>query len=161
MSDVVDVHRQPLTPYTLQVGYLACVLLLSETNEFLRLIINSTKNDLSSQNQEIQALALACIANVGGREFAETLSSDVQKILLSQHSHATVRKKAALCMLRLLRKYPEAFGEDGISNVPGHRDQLIDLLVRIEPPKWFMPVAEGGGWPLHLHATCVLCTHDD
>jgi AP-2 complex subunit alpha len=110
------------------VGYLACVLLLSETNEFLRLIINSTKNDLASQNQEIQALALACIANVGGREFAETLAGDVQKILLSQNSHATLKKKAALCMLRLLRKYPEAFGEDGISNVPGHRDKLIDLL---------------------------------
>ena len=57
--------------------YLACVLLLSETNEFLRLVINSVKNDLNSHNEEIQSLALACVANVGGREFAETLAPDV------------------------------------------------------------------------------------
>ena len=38
------------------VGYLACVLLLSETNEFLRLVINSVKNDLNSHNDEIQVL---------------------------------------------------------------------------------------------------------
>ena len=25
------------------------------------------------------------------------------------------KKKAALCMLRLLRKYPEGFGEDGVT----------------------------------------------
>jgi hypothetical protein len=110
----------------------------------------------------VQALALSCVANVGGREFAETLLPDVQKILLSSRSRPQVigpvrlgavlalakaeasprpsrpacaarvmvasrhlcppcscsdqcftgcdqaKKKAALCMLRLLRKYPEA-----------------------------------------------------
>ena len=40
--------------YIAAVRYLACVLLLSETNEFLRLIINSCKVDLASQNEEIQ-----------------------------------------------------------------------------------------------------------
>ncbi len=55
--------------------------------------------------------------------------SDVQKILLSSHSHATSKKKAALCLLRLLRKYPEGFGEDGISGMPDQRDKLLDLLV--------------------------------
>jgi AP-2 complex subunit alpha len=41
------------------VGYLACVLLLSETNEFLRLVINSVKNDLNSHNEEIQVRVCA------------------------------------------------------------------------------------------------------
>jgi len=110
------------------VGYLACVLLLSETNEFLRLIINSVKNDLMSNNDEIQAIALACVANVGGREFAETLTIDVQRILLSPKSRPQAKKKAALCMLRLLRKYPEGFGEDGVGGIPEFKDRLLDLL---------------------------------
>jgi len=42
------------TRTNVQVGYLACVLLLRETNEFLLLITNSTKNDLLSNNVEIQ-----------------------------------------------------------------------------------------------------------
>ena len=76
-------HMEALNLITAQgyaektVGYLACVLLLSETNEFLRLVINSVKNDLASHNDEVQSLALACVANVGGREFAETLAPDV------------------------------------------------------------------------------------
>uniref|UniRef100_A0A7S4P6S8 Clathrin/coatomer adaptor adaptin-like N-terminal domain-containing protein n=1 Tax=Guillardia theta TaxID=55529 RepID=A0A7S4P6S8_GUITH len=127
-------HMEALNLITAQgysekmVGYLACVLLLSETNEFLRLIINSVKNDLMSANEEIQGLALACVANVGGREFAETLAGDVQRILLSNHSRPQARKKAALCMLRLLRKYPDAFGEDGIGGNQDQRDSLYDLL---------------------------------
>mmetsp|Transcript_20667 Transcript_20667/g.49871 ORF Transcript_20667/g.49871 Transcript_20667/m.49871 type:complete len:189 (-) Transcript_20667:1458-2024(-) len=91
------------------VGYLACVLLLSETNEFLRLIINSTKNDLQSQNEEIQALALACIANVGGREFAETLASDVERILLSNHSHATAKKEGCTLPPQAAAQVPSCF----------------------------------------------------
>jgi len=53
-------HMEALNLITTQgyaektVGYLACVLLLSETNEFLRLVINSVKNDLNSHNDEIQ-----------------------------------------------------------------------------------------------------------
>ena len=61
--------------------------------------------------------------------YAYYTHSDVQKILLSSQSHATSKKKAALCMLRLLRKYPEGFGEDGISGIPDQRDKLLDLLV--------------------------------
>ena len=57
-SQTMDTHAYTHTP----VGYLACVLLLSETNEFLRLVINSVKNDLMSHNEEIQSLALACVA---------------------------------------------------------------------------------------------------
>ena len=55
-------HMEALNLITAQgyaektVGYLACVLLLSETNEFLRLVINSVKNDLASHNDEIQSL---------------------------------------------------------------------------------------------------------
>ena len=110
-------HMEALNLITAQgyaektVGYLACVLLLSETNDFLRLVINSVKNDLMSHNEEVQSLALACVANVGGREFAETLAGDVQRILLAPSGKNQCRKKAALCLLRLLRKYPEGFDD--------------------------------------------------
>lgn len=43
------------------------------------------KNDLVSQNEDIQCLALACVANVGGKEFSEALISDVEKLLHSTY----------------------------------------------------------------------------
>jgi hypothetical protein len=39
-------------------------------------------------------------ANVGGREFADSLAGDVQRILVSSTVRPIVRKKAALCLLR-------------------------------------------------------------
>jgi AP-2 complex subunit alpha len=44
------------------------------------------------------------VANVGGREFADSLAGDVQKILTNPSVRPIVRKKAALCLLRLFRK---------------------------------------------------------
>ncbi|ETO12588.1 adaptor-related protein complex 2, alpha subunit, partial [Reticulomyxa filosa] len=90
-----------------QVGYVAVSLLLIEHTEMLRLCIQTIKNDLASPNEVFQSLALTCIANVGGVEFAEALTSDVQRLLVSGTSLAFVRKKAALCLLRLLRQYPD------------------------------------------------------
>jgi hypothetical protein len=66
--DVDFGHMEALNLITTQgyaektVGYLACVLLLSETNEFLRLVINSVKNDLNSHNEEIQVHMPCCRA---------------------------------------------------------------------------------------------------
>jgi AP-2 complex subunit alpha len=64
-------------------GYVACTLMLNEQNDILRLIIQSVKNDLNSANENTQCLALTCIANVGGEEFAESLVGDVQRLLVS------------------------------------------------------------------------------
>ncbi|KAJ3431183.1 ap-2 complex subunit alpha [Anaeramoeba flamelloides] len=90
-----------------QIGYLAVALLLNENDEFIKLIINSIHNDLLSGNEHSQCLALTAIANIGGKEMAEALTSDVQKLLVSQSSSNFVKKKAALCLLRLFRKYPD------------------------------------------------------
>ena len=65
-------------------GYVACSILLNETHPLLRMIIQSIKNDLNSRDDTHQCLALACIANVGGQEFAESLTGDVQKLLFSR-----------------------------------------------------------------------------
>mmetsp|Transcript_3951 Transcript_3951/g.14937 ORF Transcript_3951/g.14937 Transcript_3951/m.14937 type:complete len:1073 (-) Transcript_3951:55-3273(-) len=89
------------------VGYLACTLLLNEGHEMVTLITHSMKRDLNSKNPFSQALALTAIANIGGQEQAEALSQDVQKLLVSSHTQPDVRKKAALTLLKLYRKYPE------------------------------------------------------
>eukprot|EP01027_Heterolobosea_sp_BB2_P019911 GEZU01028060.1.p1 GENE.GEZU01028060.1~~GEZU01028060.1.p1 ORF type:complete len:1005 (-),score=379.00 GEZU01028060.1:294-3308(-) len=105
------------------LGYLACTLLLNENHELLTLITNSIKQDLVNKNVEnFQCLALCAIANVGGKDFAEALAQDVQKILVAGETKSLVRKKAALCLLRLYRKYPEILPPDTWS------ERVINLL---------------------------------
>lgn len=87
-----------------QVGYTVTSVLLNEHHDFLRLVINSIRNDVISRNETFQCLALSLISNVGGKEFADSLAGDVQSILVSNTVRPIVRKKAALCLLRLYRK---------------------------------------------------------
>jgi hypothetical protein len=51
---------------------------------------------------------LLCAANLGGQEFAESLSPDIAKLLVNNKSGPFVTKKAALCLLRLIRKFPDS-----------------------------------------------------
>ncbi|KAL3140296.1 hypothetical protein ABBQ38_004564 [Trebouxia sp. C0009 RCD-2024] len=83
---------------------MACSVLLTEKDEFLRLIINSIRNDLISRNEAFQALALSFIGNVGGQEMASLLAVDVMALVTNGAVRPIIRKKAALCLLRLLRK---------------------------------------------------------
>jgi AP-2 complex subunit alpha len=87
-----------------QVGYVVCGLLLSENDALLRLVINSVRTDLLSRNEAFQCLALEFTANVGGAEFAQLLAADVLSVVSHGATRPLVRKKAAFCLLRLLRK---------------------------------------------------------
>ncbi|KAL9631483.1 MAG: hypothetical protein Q9164_005870, partial [Protoblastenia rupestris] len=89
-----------------QIGYLAVTLFLHEQHELLHLVVNSIRKDLMNHNELYNCLALHAIANVGGREMGEALSEDVHRLLISPSSKAFVKKKAALTLLRLYRKYP-------------------------------------------------------
>jgi len=95
-----------------QVGYAVTSVLVNENNDFLRLAINAVRNDILSRNEANQCLALAFAANVGGPEFSEALASDVMKLLVSNASRPVVKKKAALCLLRLYRKNPDIISAD-------------------------------------------------
>ena len=97
------------------MGYLACSLLLNENHEMVTLITQCMKNDLNSKNPNDQCLALTAVANIGGKEQAESLAQDVQKLLISNETKLTVRKKAALTLLNLYRKYPESLPPDSWS----------------------------------------------
>ena len=102
-------------------GYLAVTLLITETDDLVRLVINSMRKDLEDHNEIHNCLALQAIADLGGKEVAESLVADVYKLLVSGYvcmgvityliecssSINFVRKKAALCLLRLYRRHPD------------------------------------------------------
>ncbi|KAK4709114.1 hypothetical protein R3W88_030039 [Solanum pinnatisectum] len=105
-----------------QVGYIVTSCLLNENHDFLRLAINTVRNDIVGRNETFQCLALTLIGNIGGREFAESLAPDVQKLLISSSCRPLVRKKAALCLVRLFRKNPD------VMNVDSWSDRMAQLL---------------------------------
>lgn len=65
------------------IGYLAITLLLHEKHDFTPLIINSIKRDLLDSNEYYNCLALHAIANIGGKEMGDILTSDVNQLLMS------------------------------------------------------------------------------
>ncbi|KAJ5144870.1 hypothetical protein N7448_002262 [Penicillium atrosanguineum] len=89
-----------------QIGYLAVTLFLHEEHELLHLVVNSIRKDLLDHNELNNCLALHAVANVGGRELGEALATEVHRLLISPTSKAFVKKKAALTLLRLYRKFP-------------------------------------------------------
>ncbi|KAL7173834.1 hypothetical protein ACSBR2_033154 [Camellia fascicularis] len=105
-----------------QVGYIVTSCLLNENHDFLRLAINTVRNDIIGRNETFQCLALTLVGNIGGRDFSESLAPDVQKLLISSSCRPLVRKKAALCLLRLYRKNPD------VVNVDGWSDRMAQLL---------------------------------
>ncbi|THG03708.1 hypothetical protein TEA_021950 [Camellia sinensis var. sinensis] len=126
---------------SLYVGYIVTSCLLNENHDFLRLAINTVRNDIIGRNETFQCLALtlvtgptnlldmskvrlqiAQVGNIGGKDFSESLAPDVQKLLISSSCRPLVRKKAALCLLRLYRKNPD------VVNVDGWSDRMAQLL---------------------------------
>lgn len=76
------------------------------------LVTNSLKNDLNSRNQYIVGLALTALGNICSTEMARDLGPELEKLLSSTNPY--IRKKAALCACRVLRKIPdllESFAE--------------------------------------------------
>jgi len=59
-------------------------LLLTENSDLIKLVVNSIRKDLEDYNEIHNCLALHAIANIGGREMAESLSVDVQRLLVSR-----------------------------------------------------------------------------
>ena len=105
------------------VGYMAIAMMIKPGDELLTLVINSMRADLNSNNNPAQCLALAVVANLGGVDLAESLGTDVERILLDKDEKPYayqgsspekvlqdkyfLRKKAALCLLHLFRTHPE------------------------------------------------------
>eukprot|EP01095_Lingulamoeba_sp_RSL-Kostka_P015989 TRINITY_DN758_c1_g2_i1.p1 TRINITY_DN758_c1_g2~~TRINITY_DN758_c1_g2_i1.p1 ORF type:complete len:665 (-),score=228.30 TRINITY_DN758_c1_g2_i1:828-2822(-) len=88
-----------------RMGYLGLMLLLDERQEVLMLVTNSLQNDLNHRSPHVQGLALCSLANIASEGMARDLAPDVIKLLGSHYPY--VKKKAALCAVKILRKCPE------------------------------------------------------
>lgn len=56
---------------------------MHENSEIVRLVINSIRKDLDDNNEINNCLALHAVANLGGKEMAETLSDSVFRCMIS------------------------------------------------------------------------------
>lgn len=99
------------------VGYTALSLLLRGDDPMMNSILNTVRKDLttptgsekknSAPPDAGQSLALCSIANIIGLELIQALHSEVQQTLVAKSSSPNVKKKAALCLLRLVRTSPK------------------------------------------------------
>lgn len=124
-----------------QIGYLAMTLFLHEKHELLHLVVNSIRKDLLDHNELFNCLALHAIANVGGREMGEALSSEVHRLLISPTSKSFVKKKAALTLLRLYRKHPDIVQPQWAERIISLMDD-VDLGVGLSVTSLVMAVAQ-------------------
>lgn len=130
-------------------GYLAISLLLADNDNILRLVVNSIKTDMSSGNEQVAALALNTVANIGGTEFADNLFADISKMLLSNTNHSGyMKRKACICLLRLYRRdqdtlQPELWRKK-LADL--FRDRDVGLLTSVSG--FMLAILEQGSFPI-------------
>ncbi|KAJ2518398.1 hypothetical protein H4217_003358 [Coemansia sp. RSA 1939] len=114
-----------------QIGYLAVSLLLIENDEYTRAVVATLRRDMHDPSEWMVCVALNAISNITFGGLAELLTDDIVVQLLSPAASMFVKKKSALCLLRLLRRSPEAVdaGKWAARVVPylGHRDIGVAL----------------------------------
>ncbi|KAJ2745715.1 AP-3 complex subunit delta [Coemansia sp. BCRC 34301] len=86
-------------------GYLAAAQSFHQETDVLMLAINLIRKDLASSNAMEVSVALDGLAQVATPELATDLFDDVVAVL--GHSRPFIRKKALVCLYRLVLKHPE------------------------------------------------------
>ena len=116
-AEVVALVRSPQFSEK-HVGYTALSLLLRGDDPMMNSIVGVIRKDVTKPGPEkakknepttdtAQCLALCSIANISGLELIQSLHAEVQHTLSAKSSSACVKKKAALCLLRLVRTSPK------------------------------------------------------
>ncbi|KAK1237508.1 hypothetical protein MKX08_003133 [Trichoderma sp. CBMAI-0020] len=88
-----------------RLGHLATSLLLDEKQEVLTLVTNSLKNDLGHSNQYVVGLALCTLGNIASDEMSRDLFPEIENLISTANPY--IRRKAALCAMRICRKVPD------------------------------------------------------
>lgn len=88
-----------------RLGHLATSLLLDENQEVLTLVTNSLKNDLGHSNQYVVGLALCTLGNIASIEMSRDLFPEIETLISTSNPY--IRRKAALCAMRICRKVPD------------------------------------------------------
>lgn len=101
-----------------RIGYLALMILMDERQELLMMVTNSIKHDLHSANTHICAVALHALGNICSRGMALDLAPEVDRILRDRSLSPLLRRKAALCAVRMMAKVPD-LAESFMSTAPG------------------------------------------
>jgi len=81
------------------------MLLLDENQEVLTLVTNSLKNDLNHSNQYVVGLALCTLGNIASVEMSRDLFPEIENLISTANPY--IRRKAALCAMRICRKVPD------------------------------------------------------
>ncbi|KAG8534073.1 uncharacterized protein KY384_000916 [Bacidia gigantensis] len=88
-----------------RLGYLGTMLLLDENQEVLTLVTNSLQQDLNHSNQYVVGLALCTLGNIASVEMSRDLFTQIESLLSTANPY--IRRKAALCAMRICRKVPD------------------------------------------------------
>jgi AP-1 complex subunit gamma-1 len=88
-----------------RIGYLGAMMLLDERQDVHILMTQSLKNDMNHQVQYVQSLSLCALGTIASQEMSRDLSQEVEGLLKSSNNY--VKKKAALCAVRIIRKVPD------------------------------------------------------
>ena len=129
-------------------GYSAAAATFHPGTDVMLLIPNLLKKDLLGNSALEACLALDCLANIATPELAQALVADVFGLL--QSSKPIVRRRAALCLLRLLQQFPDGLrpcfkGLAGVLDDPdaGARAAAVGVLCELamQHPQNYLQIA--------------------
>lgn len=140
-------------------GYIVTSILVGQSlNGLYEDIVPIVKNDIYSDNQFFQSIALSLVGNMAATPLASKLVIDITTISLGQSDKISffIRKKAILTLLRIFRKFKNNFPSTddwGTHIVPmlGEKDKLsfinctlslVQGVISLRPsPNWEIVIA--------------------